>query len=799
MNPRLLTAGLMAAAVSTASAETLLFADNFDVADTTNFDGAPLDGRRTGTLAETVFLRSSRIQQHILSNQLRYAGSGRVRFQNSAGWFNWAGGDTGATILADGGLRIEFDWTPTNDTSTNWVSFTVGFPNLASLPEPGTRVNHIETDYGILFRNNGNTERFDNGANKGAGGFFNPVLTPRHVVIDYAFGNFGNGQPVKVRASVDGTVVTTGTVAGHPVNYETFLWENNAGELFMELGTNETGSLVDNLSVSTIPVIYEVALAGTTFISGISPGETIGTLSGETFAKGPEVSTFEFVSGDGDFDNDKFQIVGNQIQPGSYDFTQDFEGWQYFIRVKGTSTESAGEVEQEFILTLIKDDDADDLQDDWELLWAGNLTDLNGKGTGPGPGPGTGDFDGDGILDIEEYALGQTTWPGINPMLADSDGDGLNDLDEINGAGLRPPTSPINPDTDGDGLEDGVESNTGTFVGASDTGTNPALADTDGDGARDGFELERESDPTDYDSRPSLPPGFTLATITSDASSGISAGKVYTHAISGGGAATVNGVVFNVLTPTETPANFIWSTNGFGMNAIAPINNGQWVPANGGVTDPGLLELLGGFTYSGSGDLAGRRQTFTLTGLTPGVTYDLRLYLRPWGTVLPGTPRPIDFTFTNGEQIEVPFGALLVDRPAVVFDNGNIDTAYYLSFTYTAEGEELSIEAKVPESAVGQSGSFHMYGLTNEALLPPSGDFRITGVTRDTAGNIILDFIGEPDTAYQVTKSPDLVTPFGPLTEPLTATTNAAGVGQAIVPASEASEASEFYRIEDIE
>ena len=41
-------------------------------------------------------------------------------------------------------------------------------------------------------------------------------------------------------------------------------------------------------------------------------------------------------------------------------------------------------------------------------------------------------------------------------------------------------------DSDGDGLDDSVETNTGVYVSASDTGTNPQLADSSGDGFTDG-------------------------------------------------------------------------------------------------------------------------------------------------------------------------------------------------------------------------------------------------------------------------------------------------------------------------
>lgn len=45
-------------------------------------------------------------------------------------------------------------------------------------------------------------------------------------------------------------------------------------------------------------------------------------------------------------------------------------------------------------------------------------------------------------------------------------------------------------DTDGDGLYDSVETGTGVFVDANNTGTDPNVADTDGDGFSDGVEVQ---------------------------------------------------------------------------------------------------------------------------------------------------------------------------------------------------------------------------------------------------------------------------------------------------------------------
>jgi hypothetical protein len=51
-------------------------------------------------------------------------------------------------------------------------------------------------------------------------------------------------------------------------------------------------------------------------------------------------------------------------------------------------------------------------------------------------------------------------------------------------------------DRDEDNLLNGVETNSGTFVDANDTGTSPALADTDGDGFDDDVEITAGTDPT---------------------------------------------------------------------------------------------------------------------------------------------------------------------------------------------------------------------------------------------------------------------------------------------------------------
>jgi hypothetical protein len=203
------------------------------------------------------------------------------------------------------------------------------------------------------------------------------------------------------------------------------------------------------------------------------------------------------------------------------------------------------------------------------------------------------------------------------------------------------------------------------------------------------------------------------APLTDDASSGISTGITYTHAISGGTAVTVNGVSFEALTPDSTPANFSWDTGGLNKNMVVD-NFGDW--ADGGtVTGPETIALLKDFTYSSDGANQPASQTFTLSGLTVGEVYDLRVYIRPWDTE--GSGRLIDFTLTNGTEVDTTSGP--EDRPGTVLGTGDELSAYYLSYVYTAQQDNIVLNAAVG-SDEANSGSFHMYGLTNQVVPEPT-------------------------------------------------------------------------------
>ncbi len=430
------------------------------------------------------------------------------------------------------------------------------------------------------------------------------------------------------------------------------------------------------------------------------------------------------------------------------------------------------------------DTDNDGLADTWEMEKAGNLTDLTA----------TGDFDNDGLSDADEYVL-RSLYPTLNPKLADTDGDGLSDRAELLPTAPRAATNPTAPDSDGDGLNDFVENNSGTFDSPGNPGTNPNSNDSDGDQYPDVYEIAQGGNPVNNTSYPSiLPAGIALGVVTDEASTGLKLSDLatYTHKISGGGAATVNEVVLDILDTTTTPPNFTWNPNAGGKNHIPPINNGGWVPATGNVTGPGNLNMFGGFTYSGGGGAPSSSQQYILSALEVGRTYEMRVFIRKWDD---GTVRPHVLKFTNGAQ--VTNFQVLEDRPGIVMGNGNNESAYYISYTYVAQTTTLSMEATVSNVSSG-NGSFHLYGLTNRVTSPPpalvfNSVVRAANVLPATGFRTTLDIRTRPGRTYAVYFSTDLVT-WNELTDSLPAT----GTSTIYVDEAVSDLQRVFYRVDDV-
>jgi hypothetical protein len=105
------------------------------------------------------------------------------------------------------------------------------------------------------------------------------------------------------------------------------------------------------------------------------------------------------------------------------------------------------------------------------------------------------DTDTDGLPDLWEQRF--TSDLTKLTSAGDADSDGLTDSAELTRG-----SDPTKGDSDGDGLLDGVETNTGKYVSATDTGTHPLNPDTDGDLRKDGDEINinPKTDPFDPDS-----------------------------------------------------------------------------------------------------------------------------------------------------------------------------------------------------------------------------------------------------------------------------------------------------------
>jgi hypothetical protein len=233
-----------------------LFTDNFNTANTGSLDGSDQTGRHTGVLANDIVLRSGGVQHSITDNRLDFllagGADGRVRIHNAndlGNLWDFAAGVGGTQILAGGGLRIEFDWTPADNTSGDWVSFSIGINGLDS----AFRVAVGPTDFGILFRNNGGTQLFDNGIALDGPQFAVATLATHHALIDYKFSSFADGQTVNMQSSVDGVPVTTAA----------FQWDGNGGVINMEFGNLAQGTKLDNVSISTVPEPSSMLLLGT--------------------------------------------------------------------------------------------------------------------------------------------------------------------------------------------------------------------------------------------------------------------------------------------------------------------------------------------------------------------------------------------------------------------------------------------------------------------------------------------------------------------------------------------------------
>jgi hypothetical protein len=246
--PAIMAASAVLAISADCSVAAEIFSDNFNVADTPSLDGSDQTGRHTGLVANDVLARSGGAQMAIAGNQVVFTNgfpiTGVIRLQPVAlpenTLYDFAAGTSGTAISGAGGFRFEFDWTPSDTTSEDWVSFSAGYTSF----EEGIRVNNSGTDFGVLLRNNGGSAFFNNGTDSTGNSFVvGEAAAQHHARVDFSFSSFADGSTVTAKTYVDNVLLDT----------RDFTWDSNSGVLYMELGNIGVTKLLDNISISTLP------------------------------------------------------------------------------------------------------------------------------------------------------------------------------------------------------------------------------------------------------------------------------------------------------------------------------------------------------------------------------------------------------------------------------------------------------------------------------------------------------------------------------------------------------------------
>jgi autotransporter-associated beta strand protein len=209
------------------------------------------------------------------------------------------------------------------------------------------------------------------------------------------------------------------------------------------------------------------------------------------------------------------------------------------------------------------------------------------------------------------------------------------------------------------------------------------------------------------------PSAARIVFLSDDASTGISPDKRYTHLYDLGNLdpAVINGVAFAKVTgntPTFTASPVLTSHNGndFSGSALGPVP-----------TASALYTLLKDMTYISAPNDAtwgGFKDTvITLSGLTPGKPYELRIYNRSWG-------------WGGGRQQLLAFCSTAdgLYRDTFTF-NPDALAPNALVYRYAPEGDTLSIKV----SAMSANNGWHLYGLSNEDLADPDAAAWAGGLT----------------------------------------------------------------------
>ncbi len=320
---------------------------------------------------------------------------------------------------------------------------------------------------------------------------------------------------------------------------------------------------------------------------------------------------------------------------------------------------------------------------------------------GPNDDPETSDYDLDGLNDADEFSNN------TNPVHFDTDGDGLSDGAEVHPHG----SSPLLEDSDGDGLEDGDEVNI--------HGTSPILSDTDSDGFSDPVEVSSGSDPVDQASTPDIlsPPDQLL--------------------VGGGGAGRTIIDPDTMLAYLGGPADDTYTGT---INYAATIEFIELANGTGAEGFTGLQLYLGDDERMAVGD-------YWLSTTWSG-------YLAPDGS---GT-----FPLLNSNNAQVPLELNQPETISIVIDMvaGGNDTV-----TILFRGKETSFTGPLDfdQLRVRSGNTFHVANFSDirftVGLLPEEEkDYEITAINHNPeTGETKLTWNSDPDQAYQVSFSSDLI------------------------------------------
>jgi hypothetical protein len=247
-----ISVSLVAVGGLTASAQTLIYSDNFNTANG-GLDSASLARRIGGLDAGLIEPHSGGSVAAISGNQLNFTLSGgattsEMRFDNTGSsggsapnLFDWSAGAGGSAITAAGGFTVSFLWTAGDTTSGNWIFFTLG--NGGDVSYSNLRIFDSATENGILFKNSGLEQIFNNGAGVAGGGSYTPAGVNHSVSITYSLTSWAAGSPVSMSAIVDGNAVGS----------TTFNLNGTAGQYF-DIGTyGNSDNFIDNFTVTTVP------------------------------------------------------------------------------------------------------------------------------------------------------------------------------------------------------------------------------------------------------------------------------------------------------------------------------------------------------------------------------------------------------------------------------------------------------------------------------------------------------------------------------------------------------------------